>query len=128
MKYFRSIIMILIINFLIFLTSGQTALDFSDSLKFKDLENNNEFNFIANYKRSSEYKYLYMFPKNSENLMNSNKAVLKIYFKQVSDKDSGSYSSLNYLNSDFSSIDFNAGLFIKLSDLSYDKGIVYVHS
>ena len=128
MKYFRRIIMILIINFLIFFISGQTALDFSDSLQFKDLVNNNEFNFIANYKRSSEYKYLYMFPKNLENQMNSNKAVLKIYFKQVSDKDSGSYSSLNYLNSDFSSIDFNAGLFIKLSDLSYDKGIVYVHS
>ena len=60
--------------------------------------------------------------------MNYNKAIYKIYFKEIKNEDSFKDSSLNYLNSDYSSIDFNAGLFIPLSKLKYDTGILYIFS
>ena len=60
--------------------------------------------------------------------MNMNKAIIKIFFKQVPSKESAKDLKLNYLNSDFSSIDFNSGLFINLLDLKYDTAVIFIIS
>ena len=122
------IINILNIVCLFFLTKGQTTLDFTENLQHKDLSNKKEFKFLAKYKRSSGYKYLYIFPKNLESKIRTNKANIKIYFKQISNQNLYEDLNVTYLNSDYSSIDFNSGLFIKLEKLDYDIGIVYVIS
>ena len=128
MKNFRNGIIIILISYLFSYTIEETIIKFSNELLFQDLLNNKEFKFTAQYERSSGYNYLYLFPKNLENNLNSNKAILKIYFKEISEEESSDDLSLNYLNSDYSSIDFNVGLFIKLSNLKYNKGVVFVHS
>ena len=128
MKSISYLIIILIINSLYLLSKEEETIEFTGSLQSKDLLTEKEFKFIANYKRSSDYKYLYLFPKNLENKINSNKAILKIYFKQITDENNIQDLNLDYLNSDFSSIDFNSGLYIKLSKLNSDKAIVFIRS
>jgi hypothetical protein len=60
--------------------------------------------------------------------LNSNKALIKIYFKQNSNQDSNDNSNINYLNSDYSSIDFNSGLFIPIKELKYDLATIFIIS
>lgn len=127
MKIIGINILSLIIYSLFILTFEQT-LNFEEKEKFISLKDSKEFTFTANYTRNSGYKYLYICPKNNEDNMNSNKAILKIFFKQNSEKDSSKGLKLNYLNSDYSSIEFNSGLYIKLADLKYDSATIYVLS
>ena len=122
-------IKLLIFYCLFFLTQEQTILDFTDSQGTLDLSKEKELKFIANYDRKkSNYKYLYFFPTNKDSTLNSNKALIKIYFKQISNNDSFKNINLNYINSEYSSIDFNSGLYIRLADLNSDKAIVYINS
>ena len=48
----------------------------------------------------------------------------KIYFKEFSEKD----NDVSYMNSDYSTIDFNTGLFIKLSGFKYTKANIFIIS
>ena len=128
MKYICNNILFLFIFSLIILTAEQNTMDFEEEDNYKELRNNKEFIFIANYKRNSGFKYLYIFPRNFEDKMNSNKALIKIFFKQISTSDSTQDEKLNYLNSDYSSLDFNSGIFIKLEDLKYDTAKVFILS
>ena len=115
------------INFLFILISAQEEIEFDYSEHSKDIENVKKFSLIASFKRN-EYAYLYIYPKNFIDSMNYNKAIYKIYFKQIKNKDSAKDINLNYLNSDYSSIDFNSGLFIKCSDLKYDYALISIIS
>ena len=124
-----STILMILICFLFRLTSEQIELEFKDDPDFEELNTGKqEFKFFAKYNRNSGKKYLYIYPINYSNSLNSNKAIIKIFFKQIHNKDSAEDLSLNYLNSDYSSIEFNAGLFIKISELKYDMAIIYVLS
>ena len=103
-------------------------IEFNEEIRSLELYDSKEFIYLAKYKRNSGKKYLYIYPKNYVDEMYMNKAIIKIYFKEIPNKDSFKESSLNYLYSDYSSIDFNSGLFIKLSDLHYDTAIIYIIS
>ena len=113
---------------LFFYTLEQDEIDmeFTANEQHKVLKDSKQFTFIAKYNRNSGYKYLYIYPKNNPDKMNSNKAMIKIFFKQISDPLSDLY--IDYLNSDYSSIDFNSGLFIKLKDLKSDLAKVFIIS
>ena len=127
MKYYLNIILI-IISFVV-LTLEQSEIQFKDTIQSLELNNNKkEFVFIASYNRKSGKKYLYIYPKNYGDKMYLNKAIIKIFFKEIPNKDSAKDLSLNYLNSNYSSIDFNSGLFIKLEDLNYDTAVIYILS
>ena len=127
MKYFNFIISTLIVNFILIRSSEPVKIQFAESEKFLELEKKTNFSFIATYNKS-KYKYLYLYQKNYIDKMNINKALFKIYFKEIQNEDSIKDSSLNYLNSTFSSLDSNSGLFIKLSDLKYEKAFIFIHS
>ena len=122
-----SYIVLFLIFDLLFITKEQT-LDFTEDVKYQDLTDKKEFKFLAKYKRDSGFNYLYIFPRNFEGEIRSNKAIIKIYFKQIPNQDSFQNSNLTYLNCDYSSIDFNSGLFINLADLNSDIAIVFVNS
>ena len=122
-----SYIVLFLIFDLLFITKEQT-LDFTEDVKYQDLTDKKEFKFLAKYKRDSGFNYLYIFPRNFEGEIRSNKAIIKIYFKQIPNQDSFQNLNLTYLNSDYSSIDFNSGLFINLADLNSDIAIVFVNS
>ena len=124
MKYFKNIILIIIYLF-------------SSSLQYKELtpinfdvkgeleiEGSGVFKTIANYNLANKDKYLYIYPQNYITEINLNKAIIKIYFKQFSSDD----RTANYLESEYSSIDFNTGLFIKIGDLKYDKANIFIVS
>ncbi len=129
MKYVLRNILILIIFTLFILTSGEIiSFDFGENELSQDLQKSKEFSFFANYNRNSGFKYLYIYTRNYDDKMNSNKAIVKIFFKQVSDKESSKDLILNYLNSDYSSLDFNSGLFIRLSDLKYNLAKIFILS
>ena len=75
---------------------------------------------------SFEHKenYLYIYPLNMQDENSPNKAVAKMYFKEYSEND----NDVSYLNSDYSTIDFNTGLFIKLSGFKYNKANIFIIS
>ena len=127
MKYIcNQILVSLIIISFIFLTSAQEPIKFTENDKFIELKESNQFIITANYDLQSNYKYLYIYPKNKENEMNVNKAIIKIYFKQNSSQDSSQNSNINYLNADYSSIDFNTGLFIPIKNLKYNSATIFI--
>ena len=84
------------------------------------MEKNKEFYIIANYDLPCKFRYLYIYTDNQ----NNNKPIVKIYFKQNTEKN----SKIDYLNSDYSTIDFNSGLFIPTEDLKYNSALIYIIS
>ena len=126
MKFYINILTIAFSFFI--LTSEQIEIEFKDKVQSEQLKGKTQYTFIANFNRKSGKKYLYIYPSNNIDKINSNKALMKIYFKQIQNKNSDKDISLNYLNSDYSSVEFNSGLFIKLSELKYDIAIIYIHS
>ena len=128
MGYFQKKFIIIIIYLLLSLVSGLSIIEFQLKEKYLNLEESKEFLYGCRYKRNSGYQYLYLYPQNYLNGMNYNNAIFKIYFKAYEDIENFKESSLNYLYSDYSSIDFNSGLFIPLSKLKYDTAILYIQS
>ena len=126
MKY-KITFCIIICSFFI-LTVEQIEIEFKEKAQSENLKEKNQFTFIAKYNRKCGKKYLYIYPSNNIAKMNSNKAIVKIFFKQIPNQDSAKGLTLNYLNSDYSSIEFNAGLFIELDKLKYDMAMIYVLS
>ena len=127
MKYISQILFILIASFISSLNSEPVNIQFKETENYLELDGKTNFTYIATYDKS-KYKYLYIYQKNYIDKMNINKALFKIFFKEIENKDSFQDSNLNYLNSDFSSIDFNSGLFIKLSNLKYETALIFIHS
>ena len=124
------LLLFLLINSLIVFASGQsiTEIQFTSNEKKLKLEGQKEFSYIANYDIKSNNKYLFIYTTNFEDKMYYNKAIYKIYFKVIPDKDSVPSDKLNYLNSDYSSIEFNSGLFINISNLKYNTAFIFVQS
>ena len=120
-------IIILSINIFFILNAEDFNIEFQNGENYVNLENKKQFTIKAKYSRNL-YTYLYIYPRNFIDGMNLNNAIYKIYFKQIQDKDSVEDFSLNYLNSDYSSIDFNSGLYIKCSTLTLDKAIIFIKS
>ena len=66
--------------------------------------------------------YLYIYPTYyDEDLIN--KGAFKIYFKEYSSSDKNTVA--NYLKSDYSTIELNSELFIKIEDLQYKKASIF---
>ena len=68
--------------------------------------------------------YLYIYPTYYEDSDLTNKGVFKIYFKEYS--NSVLNTAPNFLDSNYSTIELNSGLFIKIDDLHYKKAIIYI--
>ena len=96
MKYIaniKNIIRILIIYSIIFVTSEDDIIStivFKEAIQSIILSKDKSFLYIANYELTQNHKYLYLYPKNYENKLNTNNATTKIYFKQISDKNTDS--------------------------------------
>lgn len=80
------------------------------------------FKIVADYKKEDLQKYLYIYPLYYDSKLYINKAIFKIYFKEITDKE----TDVNYLDSDYSTLDFNSGLLIKINTLKYNKANIYV--
>ena len=108
----KMIFLILIFNSLINLISTREIknlpeITFSDKAE-TELSGTGIFKIVANYKTDVSQKYLYIYPKNFDSDMYLNKAIFKIYFKEQTNEE----ADANYLDSDYSTLDFNSGLFI----------------
>jgi len=126
MEYFKNIIIVLVIYSLITLTSQYkdlSAITFDNAEKYIELKDEEQFRVVANFNLNYKDKYLYIYPKNYEDETYINKAIFKIYFqKYYEDKN----SDVNYLDSEYSSLDFNSGLFIKIDTLNYNKAYIFI--
>ena len=67
--------------------------------------------------------YLYIYPTYYKDSSLINKGVFKIYFKEYSNSDLTTVA--NYLKSDYSTIELNSELFIKIKDLHYKKASIF---
>ena len=67
--------------------------------------------------------YLYIYPTYYQYDDLKNKGVFKIYFKEYSESDLNTVA--NYLKSDYSTIELNSELFIKIEDLHYKKASIF---
>ena len=127
MKYTKHIFLFLIVSCSLYsLIYSQKTITFSKDPKEIELNNIKEFTIKANYSLETTYKYLYIYPKNPDKSSKSNKVNIRIYFKQISDINKN--ISVNYLNSDYSTIDFNSGLFIKIKELKEKYAIIFIMS
>ena len=124
MKSKYNIILILVIttSLLILSCSTEISITFDKDDKTIELQNSKEFSITANYELQNENKYLYIFPKN----ITSSKTLIKIYFKQNSSQNNNQNSNIDYLNSDYSTIDFNSGLFIPINKLSFKSATILI--
>ena len=68
--------------------------------------------------------YLYIYPTYYKDDDLTNKGVFKIYFKEYSESDLTTV--VNYLESDYSTIELNSELFIKIEDLHYKKASIFI--
>ena len=117
--------------FLIFISSISLSFEdikvlklitFTDSKEHIVITGSTSFKIPASYSLDNPEKYLYIYPKNKEDETTPNKAAFRIYFKQYSETD----SNINYLESDYSTLDVNSGLFIKIGDLKYNKASIFI--
>ena len=118
--------LILIFNSLIILISSSEIknlpeITFSDDAE-SELSGTGIFKVVANYKTDVSQKYLYIYPKNFDSDMYLNKAIFKIYFKEHSNEG----TEANYLDSDYSTLDLNSGLFIEIKSLKSNKANIYI--
>ena len=75
------------------------------------------YQVTANFNTAN--KYLYIYPTFYKETDYINKGVFKIYFKEFSNSDLNTVA--NYLESDYSTIELNSELFIKIEDLHYSQ-------
>ena len=127
MKYTKNMILIFLYFSLIIsvLSSEYTELseiNFGENAESK-LKGTGIFKVVANYKTGESQKYLYIYPKNFDSELFINKAIFKIYFKEISEKEN---ASANYLDADYSTLDFNSGLLIKISTLKKNKANIFI--
>ena len=120
------IFLILIFNSLIILISSSEIhnlpeITFSDNAE-SELKGTGIFKVVANYKTDVSQKYLYIYPKNYDADMYLNKAIFKIFFKEQSNEG----TDANYLDSDYSTLDLNSGLFIEIKSLKNNKANIYI--
>ena len=120
------ILSLIIITSFFILTSSQSSITFTKNIQFFDLDISEEKKITAIYDHNIEYNYLYIYPKNKDTGMNINKGNIKIYFKENSSQDPNINLNVNYLNSDYSTIDFNSGLFIEIKKLKYNSATLYL--
>ena len=126
MNYNKNMIFILLFNYLIVLIASfqykeLKSVTFGDNAE-SDLEGTGIFKVVANYKTDVSQKYLYIYPLNYERDMFINKAIFKIYFKELSNEE----TDVNYLDSDYSTLDFNSGLFIEINSLKNNKANIFI--
>jgi len=127
MKYTKNMILIFLFFSLIIsvLSSEYTELseiNFGENAESK-VKGTGIFKVVANYKTEESQKYLYIYPKNFDSDLFINKAIFKIYFKEISEKENG---SANYLDADYSTLDFNSGLLIRISTLKKNKANIFI--
>ena len=128
MKSSKNIIFKLVILSLLFLITFQVTVTFKEDIQKIEIKNTMQYSFTANYDLGTKYKYLYINPKNKEENVYKNKAIIRTYFKQISSINSNEDVPINYLNSDYSTIDFNSGLFIEIKDLKEKSATVLILS
>ena len=128
MKSTNNLLFNLIILSLLCSSTFQASITFKKDIQKIEIKNTMQYSFTANYELDTEYKYLYLYPKNKEESLYLNKAIIRIYFKQISSKDSIVEKDINYLNADYSTIDFNSGLFIKIKDLHEKTATILILS
>ena len=128
MKSSSNIIFNLIIFSLLFLITLQISVTFKKDVQKIEIKNTKKYSFTANYELGKDYKYLYINPKNKEESLYKNKAIIRTYFKQISSVNSNEETEINYLNSDYSTLDFNSGLFIEIKDLKEKSATVLILS
>ena len=92
MKYTKNMIFLFLLSFLIPLISSleYKQLDpiiFGDEAE-SELEGEGIYKVVASYKTDVSQKYLYIHSLNYEAEMYLNKAIFKIYFKEISNEDS----------------------------------------
>ena len=101
-----------------------------DTITFKEEEqtleitDGNMFKIPASFSRDNKERYLHIYSRNIENTLYPNKAAFKIYFKEYSETE----KNINYIKSDYSTLDFNSGLFIKIGDIEYYKASIFINA
>ena len=128
MKHLKNFVLlsIMISHIFVIVSTQSTSITFSKDDQILEIKDKKQFTITANYELETTYKYLYIYPKNPEENLNINKGLIRIYFKQ--NKGDNQDLNINYLNSDFSTIDFNSGLIIKIKDLQFRTATIFIFS
>ena len=127
MKYTKNMMILILLFYSLFLSVVNFDYNELEEITFGDtterrVKGTGIFRLVANYNREDKQKYLYIYPKNYDKELYINNAIFKIYFKEISAEN----IDVNYLDSDYSTLDFNSGMLIKISTLKYDKSNIFI--
>ena len=95
---------------------------FATSEKEKEISISSTTRYKASFnKQGNSEKYLYIYPKNYEDEIIT-EAAFKIYFNEYKEEE----ENINYMDSNYSTLDTNSGLFIKIGDLNYEEANIFI--
>ena len=129
MKYLQKLISILILFYLFSLALGADTevkiITFENTLKTYALSGKSSYLFRAKFNGNAD-SYLYMYPLNNEEEDDESerriRAAFRIYVKKYDESD----TNINYLTANFSTIEVNSGLFIRIGDLDYKEAYIFI--
>ena len=100
------------------------TINFKDEEDVIDVTGSTTFKIPATFSLDNKEKYLYIYTRNFEDPTIPNKAAFKIFFKEYSESE----TNINYIKSDYSTLDLNSGLLIKIGDLKYSKASIFINA
>ena len=124
MKFNKIFQICLISSFLISLVVNIKTLgpiEFKLTLETEHLFESSSYKINATFNKDLG-TYLYIYPQNIAGQSYKNKAAFKIYFRKSCDEN----TNINYLETNYSTFEYNSGLFIKMSDLDYNKASIFI--
>ena len=129
MKYLQKLISFLILFYLFSLALGADPevkiITFEKTPKIYALSGKSSYIFRAKFNGDAN-NYLYMYPHNNEEedeeADRKIRAAFRIYVKKYDESD----TNVNYLTADYSTIEVNSGLFIRIGDLDYKEAYIFI--
>ena len=125
MKYQKLAYLLLILSF-INITLGkihtEKLIEFSTDEQRMLIKGYSSYRIPATFTKENPENYLYIHTQNYEDKKDRMNTTFRFYFKKYEESE----ETINYLKSDYSTIDYNSGLFIKIGDLNYEKANIFI--
>lgn len=125
MKYQKLVYILLVFSFInITLEDIKqiNLINFEEKENRIKIEGYSSYVIPATFNREKSEKYLYIHYQNYVNENDRIKTAFRIFFKKFEESE----TTVNYLKSDYTTIDYNSGLFIKIGDLNYEKANIFI--
>ena len=125
MKYQKLAYLLLILSFINIALGKihtENLINFTEKEQRMLIKEHSSYRIPATFTKENPENYLYIHTQNYEDKKDRMNTTFRFYFKKYEESE----ETINYLKSDYSTIDYNSGLFIKIGDLNYEKANIFI--